>query len=74
MAPGRNALCRVQQGLEKIYDKPGQVFNRIHAADIGRALYACWLCHHKDPGAPGSPGIFGLVTILWTATRVRLNR
>ncbi len=48
--PGRNALCRVQQGLEKIYDKPGQVFNRIHAADIGRALYACWLCHQKDPG------------------------
>ena len=36
--PGRNALDDLRCGEARRIDKPGQVFNRIHVADIGRAI------------------------------------
>lgn len=36
--PGRNALDDLRTGEARCIDKPGQVFNRIHVADIGRAV------------------------------------
>lgn len=35
--PGRNALCNLDRGTARRLVKPGQVFNRIHVADIGGA-------------------------------------
>lgn len=37
--PGRNAFVNLQNGTAKRLLKPGQVFNRIHADDIGAALW-----------------------------------
>ncbi len=36
--PGRNALVNVEKGTARRLIKPGQVFNRIHVADIAGAL------------------------------------
>ncbi|MBX3529575.1 MAG: DUF1731 domain-containing protein [Rhizobiaceae bacterium] len=36
--PGRNALANLERGTAKRTVKPGQVFNRIHVADIAGAL------------------------------------
>jgi nucleoside-diphosphate-sugar epimerase len=38
--PGQNALVQVARGNAKRIDKPGQVFNRIHVADIAQAIEA----------------------------------
>ncbi len=38
--PGRNALATVKRGTAKRIAKPGQVFSRIHVADIAQALAA----------------------------------
>ncbi|MGO4524114.1 SDR family oxidoreductase [Microvirga sp. 2MCAF35] len=38
--PGRNALVKVADGTAKRIVKPGQVFNRIHTADIAQVLMA----------------------------------
>jgi hypothetical protein len=38
--PGRNALLRVADGRARRLIKPGQVFNRIHTADIAQVLMA----------------------------------
>ncbi|KLK90805.1 epimerase [Microvirga vignae] len=38
--PGRNALLKVANGTARRLIKPGQVFNRIHAADIAHVLMA----------------------------------
>jgi nucleoside-diphosphate-sugar epimerase len=38
--PGRNALANLKEGTAKRIVKPGQVFNRVHAADIAAALLA----------------------------------
>lgn len=38
--PGRNALADLAAGEARRIVKPGQVFNRIHVADIGRAIEA----------------------------------
>lgn len=38
--PGRSAIDAVRAGRAKRIDKPGQVFNRIHVADIARTLRA----------------------------------
>ena len=35
--PGRNTFCNLADGSAKRIIKPGQVFNRIHVADIARA-------------------------------------
>lgn len=47
--PGRNALAALKAGTAKRIVKPGQIFNRIHVADIARAIMAC-----IDGGKPGS--------------------
>ena len=39
--PGQNALVALREGTAKRLIKPGQVFNRIHVEDIGRAIAAC---------------------------------
>ena len=36
--PGRNALRDLHENEARRIDKPGQVFNRIHVGDIGRAI------------------------------------
>jgi len=38
--PGRSALDRVREGLRRNLVKPGQVFSRVHVADIAAALAA----------------------------------
>ena len=38
--PGRNALATLRRGDAKRIDRPGQVFSRIHVADIARVLAA----------------------------------
>jgi nucleoside-diphosphate-sugar epimerase len=40
--PGRNVLVNLREGKARRLVKPGQVFNRIHVADIGRAMEACF--------------------------------
>ena len=39
--PGQNALVNLRNGVARRIVKPGQVFNRIHVADIGAAIDAC---------------------------------
>ncbi len=41
--PGRNILRDLRDGSARRIDKPGQVFNRIHVDDIGRAISASLL-------------------------------
>ena len=38
--PGRNALATVRRGGAKRIEKPGQVFSRIHVADVAQVLAA----------------------------------
>ena len=40
--PGRNALENVRRGRARHVVKPGQVFNRIHVADIAQAIEAAF--------------------------------
>ncbi len=40
--PGQNALIQVARRTAKRIDKPGQVFNRIHVADIAQAIDAAF--------------------------------
>ena len=40
--PGRNALMQVRRGDARCIVKPGQVFNRIHVADIAQATDAAF--------------------------------
>lgn len=48
--PGRNAIEDLRDGSARRIDKPGQVFNRIHVDDIGRAISAA-LLHDGMGGA-----------------------
>jgi len=59
--PGRSALDTVRQGRAQRIDKPGQVFSRIHVADITQVLRASMAAPHPgtaynvcddDPAAP----------------------
>lgn len=52
--PGRSALDRVRAGERFVWVKPGQVFGRIHVADIASALVAAL---HR----PAAEGVFNLV-------------
>ena len=63
--PGRSALDNVRAGTARIVDKPGQVFNRIHVADIAQAIKAAFdkrvggifnVCDDA-PTPPGDPVI-----------------
>jgi nucleoside-diphosphate-sugar epimerase len=47
--PGQNALVNLRQGTAKRLVKPGQVFNRIHVADIARATEAALDHPHAGP-------------------------
>jgi nucleoside-diphosphate-sugar epimerase len=47
--PGRSALDTVREGHARRIDKPGQVFSRIHVADIVATLRASM--DRPDPGA-----------------------
>ncbi|WAC28204.1 NAD-dependent epimerase/dehydratase family protein [Ancylobacter sp. SL191] len=38
--PGRNALLDIRAGTARCIERPGQVFNRIHVADIAGAIHA----------------------------------
>jgi dTDP-4-dehydrorhamnose reductase len=44
--PGRNALAALKAGTARRIVKPGQVFNRIHVADISATIAA--LLHYED--------------------------
>jgi nucleoside-diphosphate-sugar epimerase len=50
--PGRNALVNLVDGTARRIVKPGQVFNRIHVADIAQAVDACF--------AQGAAGVFNI--------------
>jgi hypothetical protein len=43
--PGQNALVQLRRGTARRIDKPGQVFNRIHVADIAQAIDAAFARH-----------------------------
>jgi nucleoside-diphosphate-sugar epimerase len=46
--PGRSVLDKLREGTAKRLIKPGQVFNRIHVADIARAIDACFVGKAPD--------------------------
>lgn len=46
--PGRNALSALVRGTARRINKPGQVFSRIHVADIAQILLASML--YPNPG------------------------
>ncbi len=46
--PGRNALANLRAGTARRIVKPGQVFNRIHVADIARVIAAAFA--HETAG------------------------
>ncbi|MBN8974909.1 MAG: NAD-dependent epimerase/dehydratase family protein [Rhizobiales bacterium] len=46
--PARNALTNLRAGTARRIVKPGQVFNRIHVADIARAIAAAFV--HETTG------------------------
>jgi nucleoside-diphosphate-sugar epimerase len=47
--PGRNQFAALRAGAAKRIDKPGQVFSRIHVADLAQALHASMA--RPNPGA-----------------------
>jgi nucleoside-diphosphate-sugar epimerase len=61
--PGQNALRQVARGTARRIDKPGQVFNRIHVADIAQAIDAVFVrgvtgafnVTDNEPTPPGVP-------------------
>ncbi|MHA1601313.1 MAG: SDR family oxidoreductase, partial [Alphaproteobacteria bacterium] len=46
--PGRNAIASVRAGTARRIDKPGQVFSRIHVADIAAVLEASMSRPHPE--------------------------
>ena len=64
--PGRNALKNLQHGAAKRIVKPGQVFNRIHVADIAQAIDAAFdrrangifNIADDEPSPPGDPIVY----------------
>ncbi|XBQ16744.1 MAG: SDR family NAD(P)-dependent oxidoreductase [Oceanicaulis sp.] len=52
--PGRSALDRIRGGETSVSDKPGQVFSRIHVADIASAI-------ERMLETPGASGAFNIV-------------
>lgn len=61
--PGRNALVQLRAGTARRIDKPGQVFNRVHADDIAASIRATVECRFDGivnvtddlPAPPGEP-------------------
>jgi nucleoside-diphosphate-sugar epimerase len=64
--PGRNALTQIAAGTARRIVKPGQVFNRIHVADIAQAIDAAFArkatgifnVADDEPSPPGDPIVF----------------
>jgi NAD dependent epimerase/dehydratase family len=64
--PGRNALVQLARGDARRIDKPGQVFNRIHVADITQVIEAAlarkatgiFNVADDEPSPPGDPLVF----------------
>src|SRR5581483_3173657 len=64
--PRRNALAQIKNGAAKRIGKPGQVFNRIHVADIAQAIGAAFGLKHAGifniaddaPSPSGDPIVF----------------
>jgi nucleoside-diphosphate-sugar epimerase len=64
--PGQNALVQIARGSARRIVKPGQVFNRIHVADIAQAIDAAFArkaagifnVTDDEPSAPGDPIVF----------------
>jgi nucleoside-diphosphate-sugar epimerase len=64
--PGQNALVQIARGKARRVLKPGQIFNRIHAADIAQAIDAAFARHASGifnvaddaPSPPGDPIVF----------------
>lgn len=64
--PGRNALLQIARGDARRIVKPGQVFNRIHVADIAQAIDAAFARRASgvfnvaddEPSPPGDPLVF----------------
>jgi nucleoside-diphosphate-sugar epimerase len=64
--PGRNALVNVRHGRARNIVKPGQVFNRIHVADIAQAIDAAFArgadgvlnVTDDEPTPPADPIVF----------------
>jgi nucleoside-diphosphate-sugar epimerase len=65
--PGNNALVNLQRGTARRIIKPGQVFNRIHVADIGSAIMAgfshtgcrVWNITDDEPAPPQDVVVYG---------------
>ena len=64
--PGRNALLQIARGNARRIVKPGQIFNRIHVADIAQAIDAAFTrkasgifnVADDEPSPPGAPLVF----------------
>ena len=64
--PGRNALLQIARGGVRRIVKPGQIFNRIHVADIAQAVDAAFTREafgifnvaDDEPSPPGDPLVF----------------
>ena len=64
--PGQNALVQIARGKARCIVKPGQIFNRIHVADIAQAIDAAFAraasgifnVADDDPTPPGDPIVF----------------
>jgi hypothetical protein len=64
--PGQNALLQVASGKARRIIKPGQIFNRIHVADIAQAIDAAltrgatgiFNVADDEPSPPGEPLAF----------------
>jgi nucleoside-diphosphate-sugar epimerase len=64
--PGQNALVALARGKARRIVKPGQVFNRIHVADIAQAIQAAFARRASgvfnvaddEPSSPADPIVF----------------
>jgi nucleoside-diphosphate-sugar epimerase len=64
--PGQNALVQLARGKARRIVKPGQIFNRIHVADIAQAIDAAFArtasgifnIADDQPAPPGDPILF----------------
>jgi len=64
--PGQNALAQIARGKARRVVKPGQIFNRIHVADIAQAIGAAFTRRaagifnvaDDEPSPPGDPIVF----------------
>jgi nucleoside-diphosphate-sugar epimerase len=64
--PGRNALVQIARGEARRIVKAGQIFNRIHVADIAQAIDAAFAGNgagifnvaDDEPSPPGDPIVF----------------